>query len=284
MLEFADNTLKFYVERGRFKKHLETVREIPLADIEKTVVEGGELSVTWKGVADVFVVEKAESANTICEEINVALSKQVEVPQDEEASNKEYNQLGDLVKGAWDICDSMFDILMNLQGQVNWNLQETILKHSKEINENLPKQHSNKVNLDFKKLTLKIRAHSPEEVAEEAYNILKSLTGCLSDLSIDQMPLQKIHPNYSDAKPLALTYCTLNDIIFGTVVGDEEIEREKNELWGMLGELSKSMEHEINIEAIKRATYGLGSKENMESVVEENRAAFRQQFEGLLTK
>ena len=64
MLEFVDNTLKFYVERGRFKKQSEIIREIPLADIEKATVEGKEFSVTWKGVADVFVVEKGESANT----------------------------------------------------------------------------------------------------------------------------------------------------------------------------------------------------------------------------
>src|SRR4030042_368187 len=93
MLEFVDNTLKFYVEKGRFKKQSEIVREIPLADIEKVTVEGKEFSVTWKGVADVFVIEKGESVNKVCEEINSALSVQAEVPKDEEESNKECSEL-----------------------------------------------------------------------------------------------------------------------------------------------------------------------------------------------
>jgi len=284
MLEFVDNTLKFYVERGRFKKQSEIVREIPLVDIEKATVEGKEFSVTWKGVADVFVVEKGESANTISEEINSALSRQAEVTKDEEAGNQECSELVDLVKVALDISDSMFDILMHLQGRVNWNRQETTLKRSKEIIENLPRQHPNRVNLDFARLTSTIRAHSPDDVAKEAYSILKSLNGYLNDLSIDHITLQKIHPNYSDAKSLALAYCTLNDIIFGTTVGDKKIEKEKNELWEMLNELSETMECEIDIEAVKKTTDKLGNEENMENLVEENRAVFRQQFEALLTK
>jgi len=284
MLEFVDNTLKFYVERGRFKKQSEIIREIPFVDIEKATVEGKEFSVTWKGVADVFVVEKGESANTICEEINSALSRQAEVPKDEEASNQEGSEIVDLVKGAWDISDSMFDIIMHLQGRVNWSRQETTLKRSKETVENLPRQHSNRVNLDFTRLTSTIRAHSPDDVAKEAYNILKSLNGYLNDLSIDHVPLQKIHPNFNDAKSLTLAYYTLNDIFFGTTVGDKEIEKEKNELWEMLNELSKTIECEIDIKAVKKTTDRLGNEVNMENLVEENRAIFRQQFEDLLIK
>lgn len=283
MLEFVDNTLKFYVERGRFKKQSEIIREIPLADIEKAIVEGKEFSVTWKGVADVFVVEKGESANKVCEEINSALSGQAEVPKDEEESNQECSELVSLVKVAWDISDSMFDILVNLQGRVNWKRQETILKRSREIMENFP-SHANRAELDFTRLTSTIRARSPEEVAKEAYNILKSLNGYLNDLSISNVALQKIHPNYDDAKQMALVYYMLNDIIFGAIVGDKEIEKEKNELLEMLAELSKTMEYKIDIEAIKRAADSLGNEENKENLVEESRAVFRQQFENLLTR
>jgi len=284
MLEFVDNTLKFYVEKGRFKKQSETVREIPLADIEKATVEGKEFSVTWKGVADVFVIEKGESANTVCEEINSALSGQAEVPKDEEVFNQECSELVDLVKVAWDTSDAMFDILMHLQGRVNWKRQETTLKRSQEIMENFPSQHANRADLDFTRLKSTIRARSPEEVAKEAYNILKSLNGYLNDLSISNVALQKIHPNYDDAKQMALVYYMLNDIILGTIVGDKEIEKEKNELLETLDELSKTMEYKIDIEAIKRAIDRLDHEENKESSVEENRTVFRQQFEGLLTK
>ena len=286
MLEFVDNTLKFYVEKGRFKKQSEIVREIPLADIEKATVEGKEFSVAWKGVADVFVTEKGESANAICEEINSALSGQDEVPKDE-VSKQEYSEIVNLVKGAWDVSDSMFDILMNLQGRVNWNRQEIALKRSEEIVKNLPIQHTNRADFDFTRLTSTIRTRSPEEAAKAAYNILKSLNGYLNDLSINNVALQKIHPNYDDAKQMALAYYMVNDIIFGTIVGDKEIEKEKNELLERLDELSKTMEYKIDTEVIKRATDSLAralNDENKESLVVENRAVFRQQFEDLLTK
>ena len=283
MLEFVDNTLKFYVERGRFKKQSEIVREIPLVDVEKATVEGKEFSVTWKGVADVFVTEKGESANAICEEINSALSGQAEVPKDE-VSKQEYSEIVNLVKGAWDVSDSMFDILMHLQGRVNWKRQETTLKRSQEIMASFPRQHEKRAELDFTRLTSTIRARSPEEVAKEAYNILKFLNGYLNDLSISNVALQKIHPNYDDVKQMALIYYTLNDIVFGTIVGDKEIAKEKNEFLEMLDELSKTMEYKIDIEAIKRAADSLGNEENKESLVEESRAVFRQQFEDLLTK
>jgi len=283
MLEFVDNTLKFYVEKGRFKKQSEIVREIPLADIEKATVEGKEFSVTWKGVADVFVIEKGESADAICEEINSALSVQAEVPK-EEGRNQEYIELVSLVKGAWDVSDSMFDILMHLQGRINWKRQETTLNRSQETVANFPSQHANSAELDFTRLTSTIRARSPEEVAKEAYNILKSLNGYLNDLSKSNATLLKIHPNYDDVKQMVLTYYTLNDIVFGAIVGDKEIAEEKNELLEMLDELSKTMEYKIDIEAIKRGADSLGNEENKKSLVEESRAVFRQQFEDLLTK
>lgn len=284
MLEYVNNTLKFYVERGRLKKQLEIVREIPLSDIEKATLAGNEFSVTWKGVADIFVVEKAESANTICGEINSALRGQTERLEDEEKSNQKRSELVNVVTVAWDISDSMFDVLTNSQGRVDWNCQETALKRSEEIVKNLPRQEGNRADLDFTRLSATIKARRPEEASKEAYGILKSLNGYLNNLSLNNELPQKIRPNHDDAKQMVLAYYTLNDIIFGTVVGDKEIEKEKNELLTMLDDLSKTMERKIDVEAIKRAADGLAKEEIKRSVIEESRAVFRQQFADLLTK
>jgi hypothetical protein len=83
---------------------------------------------------------------------------------------------------------------------------------------------------------------------------------------------------------MAHAYYALNDIVFGAMVGDKEIEKEKKELFVMLNELSKTMKYAIDVEAIRRVIDNLDKEENKESLVEEKRSVFRQQFEDLLTK
>ena len=120
-LEFAESTLKFYVERGRFKKKSEVVREIPLTDIENVALSGTELSITWKGVADIFKVEKEEPAKAIFEEIESTLKSQREPLETVKAPSPVPNELIDMIKASLETTDSLFDILRSLHGRVDWN-------------------------------------------------------------------------------------------------------------------------------------------------------------------
>jgi hypothetical protein len=283
MLELVNNNLKFYVEKGRFKKHIEIIREIPLTDVEKATLEGNELSVTWKGVADIFLVEKTESATTICEEINSAMRGQTEEAEDQKANDQKRIETAKIVTIAWEIGDYLFDLLMNLQGRVDWNRQETALKRFVESAKNLPTIETSTANLDSTRLEATIKAHRSEEVSKEAYGILKAIDAYLNKLAANGVLPQKIHPDYNDAKQMVLAYYTLNDIIFGTIVGDKEIEKEKNELALMLDRLSKTLELKIDVEVIKRAASSLVIGEIKEGIIEESREVFRQQFAGLFT-
>jgi hypothetical protein len=75
----------------------------------------------------------------------------------------------------------------------------------------------------------------------------------------------------------------LNDIILGTIVGDEEIGKESNELVMMLDDLSKGTGLKINVDAIKDVINKLGVAQEKESVIEESRAVFVQQLKELVT-
>jgi hypothetical protein len=74
-LELVSNTIKFHIEKGRLKKQKQLAKEIPIADIESIERVGNELSITWKGVTDRFVIDKAELAETIHAKITEALSQ-----------------------------------------------------------------------------------------------------------------------------------------------------------------------------------------------------------------
>ena len=68
---------------------------------------------------------------------------------------------------------------------------------------------------------------------------MKLLYGYFAELDSDNEPLNEIHPNYSDARTIIQAHYLLNDIVLGTLVGDEEIDKEVNELLMTLEDLSK---------------------------------------------
>jgi hypothetical protein len=281
-LELIDNTIKFHIEKGRLKKQKKIVREIPLADIESIERVGNELSITWKGVTDSFVIEKAEFVETMYEKITEALEARKNASEAEEATKQKLNEFAQILSVALKIVDSLFDILRSLQGRVDWNHVEGYLKCSRENARSFADQKG-AIDLEFAKLSSAIKEHLPEEISKEAYGILKSLYEYFNGLTSQNENLEQIHPNYNDAKTTILAYYTLSDIILGTVVGDEEIGKESNELVTMLDDLSKATGLEINVDAIKEVINKLGAEEEKESVIEESRAVFMQQLKELIT-
>ncbi len=281
-LELVGNTIEFYVEKGRLSKQKQIAKEIPLADIESVERVENELSITWKGVTDRFVVEKAELAETMHAKITEALSVQSKPSvAKEEAPKQKLNELAQALSNALKITDSLFDILRSLHGRVDWNRVESHLKCSKENIRSFVDQKG-AVNLDFSKLSSAIKEHLPEEISKEAYGILKALFEYFNGLPPQDESSARIHPNHDDAKKVILAYYTLNDIILGVVVGDEEVGKERSELVTVLDALSKSTGLQIGVDAVKEAVNKLGVEKEAESAIAESRAVFVQQLKDLL--
>lgn len=281
-LELVGNTIKFHVEKGRLKKQKQIAKEIQIADIESMERVGNELSVTWKGVTDRFVIEKAELAETIHAKITEALDAQRKTLEaKEEAAKQKPNELAQALSNALKITDSLFDIIRSLHGRVDWNRVESRLNCSKENVRRFADQKGI-VNLDFAKLSSAIKEHLPEEISKEAYGILRVLFEYFNGLTSQSESSAQIHPNHDDAKKVILAYYTLNDIILGTVVEDEEVGKERAELAMVLDGLSKGTGLKINVDAVKDVVNKLGVEKAKESVIEESRAVFVQQLKELL--
>jgi hypothetical protein len=124
-LELVGNMIRFHSEKGYFRKREEIAREIPVTDVESIKRVGNELSVTWKGVTDVFVVEETDLVGTINERITETLEEQRRMLQDKEAAKQERNELAKILSVAIEITDSLFDVLRSLHGQVDWNRVES---------------------------------------------------------------------------------------------------------------------------------------------------------------
>jgi hypothetical protein len=282
-LELVDNTIRFYTESGYFRKRKKIVREIPVTDVESVKRVGSEFSVTWKGVTDVFVVEETDLVRTINERTSETLEEQRRTLQDKEAAKQERNELVKIISVAIEITDSLFDILRSLHGQVDWNRVESYTRRSEETGRNFMSQEMGAIDLDFTKLLLAVKAHTPEETAKETYRLLRALYEYFRGLASKNEFLDEIHPNCHDAKTTILAYYTLNDVILGTIVGDEETGRESKELLTMLNDLSKGTDLEINVDAFKGVINKLHVEKGKESAVEETRMVFRQQLKAIIT-
>ena len=281
-LEFADNTIKFHIKKGRFRKRKELSKKIPMADIEGMNRVGNELSITWKGTTDTFVIEETEFAGTIFEKIPETLREQRSMLEDKEVTKQKRTQVGKIVSVAMEIADSLFDILRSLHGWIDWNHIEVFSKRFEENVGILTDQKMGILELDFKKLSLAIEERLSKEISKQAYDLLRLLHDYFSGLVSENDSLKEIHPNYSDARTAIQAYYLLNDIVLGTIVGDDEIDKEHNELMMTLENLSRGTGLKINIEAIKDVIAKLSGEKGKESVIEKSRAVFRQQLNNLI--
>jgi len=283
-LEFIDNTIKFHIEKGRLRKRKILVREIPMADIEGMDRVGNELSITWKGTTDIFVIEETELAGTIFKRIPKTSREQKKMFEDKEVAKQKRNEISKIVSVAMEITDSLFDILRSLHGWVEWNRVEGFSKRSEENAGRLTDQKMKTIELDFTKLSLAIKERLPEEISKETYNLLRLLHDYFRGLDSEDESLKEIHPNYYDAKTTIQAHYLLNDIVLGTILEDEEIGKEHNELLITLEDLSKGTGLKINVNAIKDVIAKLGVEKGKESVIEKSRAVFRQQLKDLITE
>ena len=174
-LEFIDDTMKFHIEKGRFRKRQEVSREIPISDIEAINRVGNELSITWKGSTDIFVIEKAEQVGTVLEKLPKTSEEQKELFEQKKVVKQQINEVSKIVSTAMELADSLFDIIRSLHGWIDWNRIDNLLKKSSKKAEELTDQKNKLLELDFSKLTLAIKDRTQEEISKETFNLLRLL-------------------------------------------------------------------------------------------------------------
>ena len=182
---------------------------------------------------------------------------------------------------AAEIVDPLFDILRSLQGKINWKRVEEKLKQAKENAEAFTDRNFGAVNLNFAKLSAAVKAHVPGEAGKEGYSLLKALKDYFDSMTLNIQAATQANPNYTSLQTAIQAYYTLNDIVLGVEVYDEEIVKESLEFSKMLDQLTKDTHAALNINPLKDAATKIARAKGAENAVAEFRALFKQQFQEL---
>jgi len=282
-LEFTNNTLRFYIEKGRFRKQQQLVRDIVLADVEEVNLEGKELSITWKGSHNIFVLDDIESSEAFLGKV-LGTSEESKKPfKDEIVTKPQSNEVGKILSAGMDIADFLFNILRSLNEWVDWNRVEGLVEKSISRVVEVSNQEISFLEFDFSKLKLAVKERLHEEVSKEAFGLLKLLYDYFVSAESANAGLVEIHPNYFEAKTAIQAYYILNDIVLGSILDDEEVIEEQTELFLKLEDLEKSANLKININAVKAVVCKLHEEKGKESLIIKSRTVFRNQLKILIT-
>ena len=282
VLVLADDALKFYVETGRFRKHRKIVREIPLADVESVEPQGNDLSIVWKGTTDMFVSEQAAQVEPIYERIMAVLKERMKNVENKEPTEQKQTELAQMIGDAMDTTDSLFDLIKNLHGRVDWSIVENSFKQSEENVKKLASQ-ANSLCLDMTQLSVAVQERRSKEIAEKTYDVLKALYGHFDGMASLGEKAEQPHPNYREARLVIQASYVLNDMLLGAVIGDDAVEKEGAELLKVLDELSRLPSAKIDVNAVKTSLDKLcAEKEKQGLVIEEIRLMLEQQLKELI--
>ena len=181
-----------------------------------------------------------------------------------------------------DTADSLFDLIKNLHGRVDWSLVENSFKQSEENVKNLASQ-ANSLCLDITQLSVAVQERRPKEIAEKTYDVLKALYGHFDGMTSSVENMEQFHPNHQDARLAIQAIYVLNDMLLGTVVGDDAVEKEGAELLKVLDELAKVPGSKIDVNAVKTSLDKIcAEKEKQGLVIEEIRLMLEQQLKELI--
>jgi DNA-binding ferritin-like protein (Dps family) len=278
--EVSDNTIKFFAAKGLGKKQWIVVREIPILEIERMENLGNELNITWKGVTDSFFTkEKTGSFDKLVEQVNGILEEQRKTVATNEKAALRKSELLDVINDSIGIVDLSFDVLIGLQDKrVNWQKLEA---YSNDFGENLnfTAQTLPPLNLGFSKIASAVKTQAPNEASKEAFNILKAIYEYFNGLNSDE-DIKENPPNFQTAKTLILAYFLLNDLLFGKFVGDKENGREIRELETALQNLAEA-NFKVDVEELKRNIDKVSLEGDNQTLIEANRAIFKDQLRKL---
>ena len=282
-VELFNDMLRFHATMGRFKKRPELIKEFPIANIEGVSLTGKDFRVSSAGTAEVFLVESAEQAERVCKRVTEALDERRKTLEAMSVASQKRNELAKTLGEAMDMVDSLFDVLLSLHGQVDWNRVDGHVRLFEERCASFKPPESHSALLDCTGLSEAAKARKPTGVSTDAVRLLKSLYDNFASKPVSDEFSEQLHPNVRDLQAVVLAYYALNDIVLGVRVGDKEITKESIGLVSMLGDLAKSANVGIDIDSFKKMLDQLISANARENLVSENRAMFRQQLRELLT-
>jgi hypothetical protein len=265
----TDGVLKFYVETGRFRKHRQIIREIPFAEVENVEQQGNDLSIFWKDTKDVFAIAKPSQVEPVLQRIMAALKEHTKETETKIVTDQLGKETTQLTVKILDTSDSLFSILKNLHGRLDWNLMETNFQSVQENVKNLANQ-PNSLCIDLTQLSAAVQERRLKEISGTTFDVLKALYVHFDELFSPSENAEQFHLNCQDSRMIMQANYISNDMLLGAVVGDNTLEKEGAELMKILDSLSKLPGSKIDTNAIKAELDKLcAEKENRVAIVED---------------
>jgi hypothetical protein len=185
------------------------------------------------------------------------------------------SELNDIFNAYANIIDSLHDLLMDLHGHTNWMDLENDLTRCK-----LTKALEGKIsteNLNLRNLSNLIMNKKAKEAANEIAALIETLHRDVLALKGKEVS-GETQIGYSTLKSVLLAYFTLNDVLLGQALGDEELEKEKIELAKVLDGFSKETGTGLFVEFTDR----LRLQKTGKLPVDKSRALIRKQINEFL--
>ncbi|HLN90007.1 MAG TPA: hypothetical protein VK253_08075 [Candidatus Binatia bacterium] len=273
--EVSEGVLKFFDAKGFPKKRWALIKEIPISEVSNVENFGNELNITWNGVVYSFVLKKkSESFSELRDQIRGLLEQQQKTEEITDQASLRKIDLTGLVNVSIGIVDLTFDILMGLhEKRIDWmRLEGSADKLGRSWN--FTSQTVAPLNLDFEKVSAAIGKQIPKEVAKETFIILKSIYTYFEGLKPADM--EKVH--FQNAKLSILAYYTLNDLLFGKVIGEKDSRKESLALEDILLSLANESNVKVNFEELQVNMDRLDAEMIDENTIEEARAIFKKKL------
>jgi hypothetical protein len=262
ILEVSDDTVKFYVETRRFRKRRETVRNIPIPEIESLELKENDLGVTWKGNTDFFAAEDTSKVVAIHERILAAMKERQkaaeakaaeEQKQVEQKQPEQKTQLVEITGSAVEVVNSLFEVLRHLHGRIDWKLVEFSFQQVEESFGKLAGQSADFAFFDLKSISAAVQQRYPKEIAERIFEALKKLHERFNreETAPPEGSEEQLRPSQHDARQMLRAFYVWNDMTLGAVVGDKDRAEENAELLRLLEELAKQPSSKIDISTVK---------------------------------
>jgi hypothetical protein len=285
-IKFVDESIKFYTEKGTIRKERQLAKQIPLEKIDGATFQKGELKVSAQDSTETFVIKDRLYAKILVGKIEQVIFKRGPSSQSTEPSaasatsptsaafDLEFGVQKPIPKDyqktlaiALSIVDSLFDILMCLQGRVDW---ATIGKNAKSCEKDFPKV-ADRVTLETATLDLSLLVsaateHNVELTSDEVSRLLESLYNSFYS------PESKFPLSNKAVAP----YFVLNDVVLGMVVSDPAIGEELSHLKTLLADLSSGTG--MSVGEVAEAANRIVNERVKEPYTEQARALYRQQL------
>jgi hypothetical protein len=140
------------------------------------------------------------------------------------------------------ILDPLFDILMNLNGQIDWSEIDNCLTRCK-LNKAIGTKQATE-NLNFPNLSIYVKMRKSKDTSQETKSLIKQLHENASVLGSKES-LEEPQSKVDSMKSAIFSYFFLNDILLGQILGDESIAEERIELGNTLNELQLKAKNKL---------------------------------------